>query len=132
MGAEQPLSAYLDTHVVVHLYRGELKHITKQARQALDRYDLLISPIVLMELAYLRESRRVHASPESILDALFHSIDLRVCSIPFDRVARVAIGEAWTRDAFDRMIVAHAKANGEAPLISSDSLIAQHYPNTIW
>ena len=98
----------------------------------MDRYELLVSPMVVVELAYLRETGKVYASPESILDGLYQTIDLRICSLAFDRVARVAAGEAWTRDTFDRLIVANAKANGEAPLISADSLIAEHYPNTIW
>jgi PIN domain nuclease of toxin-antitoxin system len=47
-------------------------------------------------------------------------------------VARAALDEKWTRDAFDRIIVAQAKLNGLAPLISSDEEIAEHYPRTVW
>jgi hypothetical protein len=52
-----------------------------------------------------------------------------------DRIIRtleIALGETWTRDPFDRLIVSHAKANGRAGRITRDELIAAHYPNTIW
>jgi len=38
----------------------------------------------------------------------------------------------WARDAFDRIIVAHARLSGLTPLISSDEDIAEHYPRAIW
>lgn len=124
--------SYLDTHVVLHLFRLELKSITKRAKQAIDRYDLLVSPVVMLELAYLREIGRIHESPDQIVESLYQSIDLRVCSLPFDRIVRIAVQQAWTRDLFDRLIVSNAKANDNASLISSDAVIAEHYPNTIW
>ena len=124
--------AYLDTNVVLFLILGELKRITKRAQQALERSDLLVSPMVMLELNYLYETRRLVATGEVILGELYQSIDLRVCALPFDRIIRTAGKEAWTRDAFDRIIVSHAKANDEAGLISSDAVIASHYPNTIW
>jgi PIN domain nuclease of toxin-antitoxin system len=40
--------------------------------------------------------------------------------------------EAWSRDPFDRIIVALAKVNGLAWLISADEEIAEHYPQTVW
>jgi PIN domain nuclease of toxin-antitoxin system len=55
-----------------------------------------------------------------------------VCDKPFQEVTAVAYGENWTRDPFDRMIVAQAKSNGLSPLISSDEKIKQHYINAIW
>ena len=124
--------AYLDTNVVLFLILGETKRITKRAQQALERNDLLVSPMVMLELNYLYEVRRIVATGEVILGELYQSIDLRVCTLAFDRIVKTAGKEAWTRDAFDRLIVSHAKANDQAPLISSDAVVASHYPNTIW
>jgi PIN domain nuclease of toxin-antitoxin system len=126
------VTSYLDTNVVIFLIRGETKRLTKRARQAIDRDDLLVSPMIMLELNYLYETQRVVASGELILGELYQSIDLRICSLPFDRIVRMASKEAWTRDVFDRIIVSNAKANNDAPLISSDELIASHYANTIW
>jgi PIN domain nuclease of toxin-antitoxin system len=47
-------------------------------------------------------------------------------------VANAALEEKWTRDPFDRLIVANAKANGFAWLISADEEIARNYPRTVW
>lgn len=44
----------------------------------------------------------------------------------------MALEERWTRDAFDRIIIANAKANGLAYLISADQQVARHYPRTVW
>ena len=126
------MNAYLDTNVVFYLIHGDLKRLTQRAQQALERYDLLISPMVMLELDYLYEAKRIVATGEVILAELYQSIDLRLCSLPFDRIVRTAAKEGWTRDTFDRLIVSNAKANDNAPLISSDALIASHYPKTIW
>jgi PIN domain nuclease of toxin-antitoxin system len=47
-------------------------------------------------------------------------------------VVQAARDEKWTRDPFDRLIVAHAKINGLAPLLSADEQIARHYARTLW
>ena len=124
--------SYLDTNVILLLHRVALKSITKRAKQAIDRSELLISPMVMLELTYLHEIGRQPDPADAIFDDLYQSIDLRVCPLPYDRIVRLAAREAWTRDVFDRLIVSHAKAAGNAPLISSDEVIASHYPNTIW
>ncbi len=88
--------------------------------------------MVMLELAYLYERKRITLPARDVLLKLEHEIGLRVCGLPFPQVANAALDELWTRDAFDRVIVAQAKANGLAPLISADEEIQQHYPRTIW
>ena len=51
---------------------------------------------------------------------------IRVCNYPFGLVMDQALREKWTRDPFDRIIVAHARAR-KAPLITSDRNILRHY-----
>ena len=53
------------------------------------------------------------------------------CSMPFRDVAMEALQEKWTRDPFDRLIVANAKAAG-APLVTKDEHIRKHYRRAIW
>jgi PIN domain nuclease of toxin-antitoxin system len=57
---------------------------------------------------------------------------LQICTLDFPKVVDAALDETWTRDPFDRLIVAQAKANGFAPLVSADDEIAAHYPRTVW
>jgi PIN domain nuclease of toxin-antitoxin system len=124
--------AYLDTQVVIHLAEANTKRISPDARRHIERAELLLSPMVLIELEVLNEIRRLTLSARDIQRKLEQEIGLRVCTLPFQQVADVARDEAWTRDPFDRIIVAQAKANGFANLISSDEVIAQHYPRTVW
>lgn len=129
---EDALIGYLDTHVVVWLANGSLERITKPARNAMEQSDLLISPMVMLELEYLHERNRITLPARDVFLKLEYEIGLRVCDLPFPRVANVALDEKWTRDSFDRMIVAQAKANGLATLVSADEEIQHHYPRTIW
>ncbi len=50
---------YLDTHVVIWLYSGNLELIPKPVQTILNLNDLLISPIVKLELEYLFEIKRI-------------------------------------------------------------------------
>jgi PIN domain nuclease of toxin-antitoxin system len=124
--------AYLDTNVAVWLAQGALTRVSPRAQQAVEKSDLLISPIVLVELEYLYEVRRIKLPSQDVFVKLQHEIGLRICDLAFPSIATVTVGEKWTRDPFDRIIVAHAKANGLAPLVSADQEIQQHYLRTIW
>lgn len=126
------MNAYLDTQVVVRLAAGDLKRLARPARLALERYDLLVSPMVRVELDYLYELGRCGARADATLAFLRDTCNVSVCPIPFDEVARAASRESWTRDAFDRIIVAQARAAGDAYLITSDDHIRAHYPKAIW
>jgi len=124
--------AYLDTNVVVWLAQGAIARISRKAQGVLERADLLISPMMLIELEYLYESKRIKLPARDVRLKIEHEIGVRVCDLSFLSVASAGLDEKWTRDPFDRMIVAHAKANGLAPLVSADEEIQKHYPRTVW
>lgn len=124
--------AYLDTNVVVWLAQGNLARISRKAQRVLERAELLVSPMALVELEYLYEVNRTTLPARDVLRKIEHELGVRVCDLPFPDVANVATGEKWTRDPFDRMIVAQAKANGLSHLVSADEEIQAHYPRTVW
>ena len=124
--------AYLDTQVAAWLGKGQTASLSKDAKRIIDRADLLISPMVVLELEYLYELNRIKRPSLDVLLKLGHELGVSVCDLSFASIANSAIGEKWTRDPFDRMIVAHAKTNGFAPLVSADEQIAKHYPRTVW
>lgn len=123
--------AYLDTHVLSRLAHGNAR-IGRDAARLVQSAELLVSPIVLVELEYLYEINRLNVPGKDILRKLENEIGVRMCELPFADVAMAALDEKWTRDPFDRIIVAQAKVNGLAPLISFDETIAGHYPRTVW
>jgi PIN domain nuclease of toxin-antitoxin system len=83
-------------------------------------------------LEYLYEIGRTKLPSRDVQFILAAESTIRVCDFSFPAIAKTATFEKWTRDPFDRIIVANAKANGMAFLISSDEHIAKHYPRTIW
>lgn len=121
----------LDTHAVVWIVGGQTEKIGKEARALIARAELLISPAVTLELQFLYEVGRVNAPAADAVRTLQQALNVRVASDTFDRVVSAALAESWTRDPFDRLIVAHARLLG-ATLLSRDRRIAAAYPNTRW
>ena len=117
---------------MVWLCQKQLDKLTSRAITAIEASELLISPMVLLELEYLYELKRIIQPPQALLSQLGSQIGLQVCDHSFSAVVQTAILETWTRDPFDRIIVAHAKSNGYASLITSDSKIRESYPKTTW
>jgi PIN domain nuclease of toxin-antitoxin system len=87
--------------------------------------------MVMLELKYLFEIRRLTVPPNTIIDTLQRAAPLRICDLPFADVAREALRETWTRDPFDRIIVAHARLR-EIALVTKDRVIREHYERAIW
>ena len=123
---------YLDTQIVVWLAEANLAKLSQKALSLIQTADLRISPIAVLELQYLYEIRRIIVTPQEILVKLNAEVGLTVCDHPFPIIAEVAIAEGWTRDPFDRLIVAHAKANGSSVLLSKDETIRANYVNALW
>ena len=124
--------AYLDTQLVVWLCEDRLGKITRNALDAINDHELLISPAVLIELNFLFQLGYLVRAPRDLANQLRMQIGLEVCGRPFAGLAETALFETWTRDPFDLMIVAHAKANNYASLVTSDEKIRMHYPKAIW
>ena len=122
---------YLDTHVAVWLASGETARLSRRAARLIDQEQLVISPIVLLEMQYLHELARVTDNPVLIVKELGKSIGLAIHSQDFERTILSASGQSWTRDPFDRIIVAHAHL-ASAPLLTKDESIRQHYRLALW
>lgn len=122
---------YLDTHVVIWLYEGDVEKLSRSARDLLQGDSAFISPAVLLELELLHEIRRLAPTGMKMVGSLSHEIGLTVCELSFASVVQHALEEKWMRDPFDRLIVAHASAN-DAPLITKDDKILRHYKHAVW
>jgi PIN domain nuclease of toxin-antitoxin system len=126
------LSVYLDTQIVMWLAASRMKKLTRDALRAIESSDLIISPMVLFELGCLFEINRLVKPPLAMLAQLKTELGLELSDHPFPAVAHAALFETWTRDPFDRLIVAQARSDGFSGLISSDENIQQNYSRTIW
>jgi len=124
--------AYLDTHVAVFLHDGLLEEFSSEAKRQIEANDLLISPMVLLEFAYLFQRKKIGVDAKAIFTALNTAFGVGLCPFPFASVAHEALDIDWTQDPFDRLIVAQARVNHEAKLITRDRLIRRNYGNAIW
>jgi PIN domain nuclease of toxin-antitoxin system len=125
-------SAYLDTHVVVWLCENTPGRLSAPALDAINNYDLLISPVVLIELNFLQQIGRIIRNPLDLAKQLRTQLGVKVCDHSFADMAETALFESWTRDPFDLLIVSQAKANNYSPLVTQDEKIRKNYPKAVW
>ena len=124
--------AYLDTNALIWLSDGSLAGLSPKIDRLLQQADLLFSSMVLLELEFLYEIKRSKRPARDIQRKVEYELGVRLCDLSFPLIAAAALDEKWTRDPFDRLIVANAKANGFAWLISADEAMRKHYPRTVW
>jgi PIN domain nuclease of toxin-antitoxin system len=122
---------YLDTHVIVWLYAGELAKLSEQAKELINDNEIAISPIVRLELQYLYEIQRITDDASEIVFDLSDRIGLKICDKNFNTIISGAVGFLWTRDPFDRIIVSNASINKNM-LVTKDQTILEHYENAVW
>lgn len=123
--------AYLDTHVVAWLYAGRTNLLSKRAARLLNRSEVRISPMVVLELYLLFETGRATVSGDAVVRDLEHRLGLKTCDEPFPAVMAAAVSHSWARDPFDRIIVGHAALH-DRPLITKDDAIHAHYRRAVW
>lgn len=123
---------YLDTHILVWLYQDGATRLTSQGVRAIETAEqLLISPLVELELTYLHEISRINCPARDFLNTLSREIGLETCKLPFAAVVGASLALDWTRDPFDRIIVAQA-AHRKSSLLTADQNIREHYSAAIW
>lgn len=123
---------YLDTHVVAWLYASGAPALSAVATELIGASDdVRISPMVRLELQYLYEVGRVAEPAAAVVDGLSATMGLTMCAAPFVSVAHEAERLAWTRDPFDRLIVAQALLH-KAPLVTKDATIHANYAHAVW
>lgn len=122
---------FLDTHVVVWLYAGQLEKFSNTARRLLEEQELSLSPAVELELEFLHEIKRIKKRSSEIIQEIDAHLGLKISTIDFYRVVEEAKSIKWTRDPFDRLIVANASIF-QLPLLTKDNVILKHYALAKW
>lgn len=129
--SEIPVLAHLDTHVLIWLYHNPQRTWPTPVRVILDSGVLSYSPMTRLELHLLYQIGRIKVTPGDLLTELCEPLQLRECVQPFSAVVDAAQALTWTRDPFDRLIVAQAIAAG-AKLITHDENIRTHFLDAVW
>lgn len=120
---------HLDTHVLAWLWSARPERVRTLARR-LARRAPIASPMAVLELQFLFEIGRVREPADLVIAGLSDRIGLGIAAHPFAPTAWLATRLAWTRDPFDRLIVASAMSEN-ARLLTADENIQRHYPRAL-
>jgi PIN domain nuclease of toxin-antitoxin system len=98
----------LDTNALLwaHLNRPRARPLRRHAGR------LRVSPATLLELSFLLESGRIRAADASAIEDVVADSRWKLDDVPSGAWFREAGRNGWTRDPFDRLIVAHAQLRG--------------------
>ena len=121
---------YIDTHIAVWLYAGQVEKLSEIAKEFLNENEIYISAVVRLELQYLNEIERITDGANEIVSDLSNRIGLKICDKSFNSIINYSMDLVWTRDPFDRIIVANAALNND-PLVTKDRKILDHYKKAL-
>lgn len=95
----------LDTNAVIWLLGGH-----RRARLLLDGgLRLYLSPVSLLELKLLIEVGRLEEAPGHTLEEITRDPRWSLDNLPSQDLFSASLEVDWTRDPFDRLVVAHAR-----------------------
>ena len=122
--AEIPLKLLLDTHFLIWLVLNS----KRMARFPwIDRYRPWgVSPVSFLEIQFLSEVGRLSVRNPEFTDEVMKDGRFTVDDIPLTNLVRHALMLNWTRDPFDRFLVAHSSAR-RLPFCTTDLAILDHY-----
>lgn len=110
----------LDTNALIWLHQGERR--TKRLERNTTLY---ASPTSLLELQILIESGRLRLRPGFGVEQLIGDARWLLDDPPAADWFSQALGVGWTRDPFDRLIVAHAELRGWRLATGDAALVAK-------
>ena len=97
----------LDTNAILWLL---IEH--PRVASLLDTEELRISPVSLLEIQYLFEVGRLQFAGDGSLQNIRDDDRWQLDSPSCENLFKSAMGLSWTRDPFDRLLVAHAALRG--------------------
>ena len=114
----------LDTHFLIWLVVGS-KRLAEFSW--LERHRPWgVSPVSFLEIQLLSEIGRLSVRNPEFTSAVLDDARFTVDDIPLLTVVRRALDLVWTRDPFDRLLVAHSLAR-RIPLCTVDRGIRAHH-----
>lgn len=125
------MRAFLDTHAAIFLWEGRAELFGSGSREILREASLFVSPVVRLELQFLKEVGKLKVEPDQILGSLGSDLGVAMTSDSLEALVTHAMPISWTRDPFDRMLVATALLH-QAPLVTRDGRIQENFPGAVW
>jgi PIN domain nuclease of toxin-antitoxin system len=119
------LRVLLDTHFLLWV-------VLKEPR--LDEFGWLegyrpwgVSPVSFLEVQFLAEVGRLEVRQPEFMEAVAGDGRFVVDEVPLLPLVRKAVETGWTRDPFDRLLVAHSSAR-RVPFCTLDRHILREHP----
>ena len=120
---------HLDTHALVWLLTGQSQALRPIAHRL--RAPIGISPLVFLEIEFLHQAGKIGFSGARARSDVSGEGDFSISRTRFTDVVEQAMALDWTRDPFDRLIVANALADG-AVLLTRDRHILARCASAAW
>ena len=122
--AARAVTLLLDTHFLIWLVLGS-KRLAEFPW--LDRYrPWAVSPVSFLEIQFLAEVGRLSVRNPEFTDSVMGDARFTVDDISSATLVRHALRLDWTRDPFDRLLVAHSLAR-RVPFCTTDRSIRSHH-----
>ena len=118
------MTLLLDTHFLICLVLGS-KRLAEFPW--LDRYRPWgVSPVSFLEIQFLAEVGRLSVRNPQFTNKVMEDTRFTVDEIPLTSIVRYALPLDWTRDPFDRLLVAHSSAR-RISFCTTDRDIRSHH-----
>lgn len=114
----------LDTNAVIWIDRGH-----RRVKRLSDGGPLFVSPATLIELQMLDELGRIRFKAAGSVRSIVEDDRWTVDDPPSIDWFTLASEESWTRDPFDRLIVAHARLRGWRLATADRTLLGRLRPS---
>ncbi len=118
------MTLLLDTHFLIWITLGSKR---LAGFPWMDRYRPWgVSPVSFLEIQFLAGLGRLSVRNPDFVDAVMEDPRFAVDEVPLTALIRHALRLDWTRDPFDRLLVAHSTAR-RVPLCTVDRRIRKHH-----
>lgn len=123
---------HIDTHIAIWLFNAEVERFSVAATACLAENPIGYSPMLRHELDLLDQRGRLPApSASAVLRYITEAFAAKESRLAFDVVIDAAQPLVWTRDPFDRLIVATAMAEGVG-LVTADRDVRNNFEYAVW
>jgi PIN domain nuclease of toxin-antitoxin system len=125
------MNLFLDTHILIWLYQRDGSKFSAKNRETLDISNLYMPVISFLEIQFLKEIKRITFSADELLDELRIDLPINITEANAITLIRKAVEFNWTRDPFDRLIIAETVLYN-AKLLTKDSNILSNFHDAVW
>lgn len=121
-------SVLIDTHILLWLLSDSKR--LKEISWLDDGSRWTISPISLLEMKFLQEVGKLDIDLSEIIKRLRQDERFVIDDIHLEDLCLAALDLSWTRDPFDRLLVAHSLVRA-LPFGTQDQLIRKNFSRVI-